>query len=644
MADKENIKRIGGVDRRKFLTGIGTGVTASIAGCSGSDSQETTEETTTSGGDTETTQSNDTSEGGTVQGGKPVLGMTSAPNSLNVLSTSTAYAFTILDNIYTYGTTLHPTSQEPLGWGFKDWTVEPGNVGSSEPTITATLRDDLTFNDGKKLTAEDVKFTVEYIQEQEPAGSISASQFSSVEEVQVDDPKGTTVNYFFKEKDSAWFVDVLGNVILPKHIWKDVSDYSKYSPRKSKEGIVGSGPMKLRDFSWENWYELEMRDEGIPWNGLDYTDWLHEDGPFIDALRLEIFGSENAMNQALMNGKIDQTYGTIPVDKAAKATKNDSLKVKKSEDDGWAHHSFNLDRVPLDDPAFRQLLVMLLDTKFVIEDLHKGIGARPGDYATPYAFKSWRPPKPTETDEYEGIKLPDLVFPGTRGENTLDQKAVDKARNFLMNHPRAKHDYSVGEAKSGVTTAPDSKELYVNGKPLTEAHTNNDGEPGQGPLEMSYNPPSSSPIGARRVSNWVSALKRVGIPVRGLVQSFNSQIPKVYQKRDFDMFEMGWTGLDISNTHYNQFFGEKGIKPNGFNPMHYTGAQELINENKSIMEMEPRKPIVKKILAQIWHDAPTLIVNYANVLQPVSKKYGGRVKRVGGVTNSDTWLNTRKKK
>lgn len=622
MGNDNDIERSARLDRRKFLGGLGVGMTAGLSGY------------------TERAEGERSLQQG---GNRPILGMTSAPNSLNVLRTSTAYAFQILENVYTFGTTLHPESLEPTGWAFRDWTLNTDNIGSSSPTITAELRDDLTWNDGEDLTAEDVKFTVEYIKEQEPAGTISASQFDSVESVQVDDPNGTTVNYYFSQPDAAWFADVLGNVILPKHVWENVSDYSKYTPRNSDEGLVGAGPMQLRDFNWENWFELEMREDSvIPWNTAEYVDWLDDEGPFIDALRIEVFGSENAMNQALLNGEIDQTYDTVPVDQAAKATEVDSLEVKQSEDDGWAHFSFNLDRVPLDDPAFRQLLVMLLDWDFVIEDLQQGIGARKGDYATPWAYNEWRPQPPTETQEFDGTPLPDLTFPGARGENQLDQEAINQARTFLQEHPRAKHDYTLQDATTDVTTAPDQQEIFVNGQPLTEAHTDNEGNAGQGPLEMSYNPPSTSPIGARIVSNWIASLKTVGIPVRGLVQSFNSQIPKVYQERNFDMFEMGWTGVGISNTHYGQFYGEQGIEPNGFNPMHYTGAQDLIDENKSIMEMDPRKPIVKQILAQIWRDAPTLIVFYSKVLQPVSTRYTGRVQTVGGVTtNPDTWLNVR---
>ena len=639
------IQRSGRVNRRKFLTGVGAGVTAGLAGCSEGNPEQTG---TPSDGTPTTEEPTQTQASGEIpSGGMPIQALDTVPETTNPLTYSDSYSFEIIRKVYDFGTAVHPEDQSFTPWSFADWEINVDNIGSSSPAIVANLRDDLTFNDGEAVTAQDYKFTVDYIKEQEPTGSISASIYSAVEEVGVDSPDGTTVNIFLSRKDNRWFTGILGSIILPQHIWSNVSDHSKYEPYK-EGGPIGSGPMVLEDYSWENWYEFTFRPkEEIPWPSADYVDWIHEDAPFLDGVRLEVFGSENAMEQALLNGDVDTVFQGTTVERAVEATNQDFLTVKKSPEAGYSHHSFNLRRVPLDDPAFRQLLVMLKDGKWIVEDLFKGIGAQDGDYASIAAFKNWRPPAPTETGEYEGISIPDLVFPGSgRGSFQLTQEAIDKARNFLVNHPRAKHDYTIEEAATDASAAPDGMEIFVNGTPLSEAHTDNNGNAGQGPLEFSYNPPQEDLQESQIAQRWIGALKNVGIPVRTQIQSFNSQAPKVYAQENFDIFAMGW-GLGVNQTHFVQLYSSEGADLDGtvdaqmFNPMGYTGADDLIFQDRDTMMPEDRQPLVKQVLAKIWSDAPTMITYYANLTEPVNTRFTGYVETVGGIGEGG-WLNVRK--
>ena len=619
------------IERRTFVSGLAAGAAAGLAGCMGDSSDGETDEQ--SGGDGTGTG---TATPPPKQGGNVVFGAATAPSVLNPLRASDAYSWALMDAIYDQGAVFHPETQKVVPWAYEDWSLS--DVESGKPTVTATLREGMTWSDGEAMTAEDVKFTVEYVKEQEPAGSVAASQYKSVESV--DATSDREVTYHFSETDAGWLSDVIGNYIIPKHRWEGVSDYSTYTPRK-EGGPVGSGAFVLSDFNWGNWFELSVRDDIENYPIPAAADFIHSDAPFVDTFRYEVLGSQQALVQAVLDGDVHVPYGSVPVDKAVQAKENERTNVIQSGDNGWNHASFNLRRVPLDDKAFRQLLVRLWDTEYHIGKVMKNIGAINGDLAAPGSYKEYRPNEPG----HESLEKFSFFAPSSDG----DLVDVQAARDFLLNHPDAKHDYSLGEAASDNTNSSDGQAIYVNGKPLGEAHTNNDGNGGQGPLEFSLNPPKDQPQLIQSFNRWFDIIQTVGIPITKSVESFNSQLPKVYAQENFDIFEMGWTGVSPQITYLNQFFGEAGADLDGssdaqlFNAMGYTGAQDLIDQQAAEMDPEKRKPIVMDALLQIYEDCPTQIFQYEQVLQPVSADWTGWVQAPGGVRNRFTWLNVRQK-
>lgn len=609
------------IDRRTFVAGLGAGATAGLAGCTG-----VLEE----GG------------GSRPSGGTATFGLPTAPGTLNPLSYSSAYEYEIIRRVYDFGTTVHPENYEFKPWTFTDWNVNAENAGTSSPTITATMRTDTEFSDGEAVTPEDYKFTIEYLQEQGVTGSISAAQVEYVEEVKVAGDDG--VELFLSEPYNAWFGDILGQIILPQHIWKDVSTYDKYEPR-NEGGPVGSGPMELTDYSWEQWFELEYRDDSvIPWPSAEGVNWIHDDGPFLDAHRIEIFGNQATMQQELLAGNLTCVYQGVTPSTAQEAQNKPGVELAQNPSVGYDHISFNMRRVPFDDRAFRQFLRKMVDSEWIVQEPYNGIGAEPGTYASIGSFADWRPPEPGSVDEFEGIPIPTLNFPGEAGTFSLDQSAIDEARSFLTDHEEAKHDYTFEEGSQGNTNAPDGLQLFVNGEPLVDAHTNNDGEGGQGPLEFSYQPPGEDRTQNLTGEEVIGALRRVGVPMTKSIDPVQQvALSKVYIQENFDMYSMGWSVTPYL-TLYRQLYGAAGVDDGSqseqtyYNPMGYTGAQDLIEQDLDTMERSERIPIVKKIQAQIWYDAPTVITAYKNLLEPHPAEFKGFYNTAGGLFENP-WMN-----
>lgn len=589
-------------------------------------------------------QREDESERGTI---RPVVGMGRCPNTLNPFRTTSAYTRTIVDAVNTPGVRYHPETNEVVPWGFADWTLRPDNVGTAEPTITATLREDLTWSDtGDPVTAADVEFTIEYVTNHELRGLISELDFRSIGDVRTDGEY--TVEFYLDAPDCRW-PSILGTPILPAHRWSGVSDPESYEPAEDG-GPVGSGPFVVADVQWDEYVLLERRDrDSIPWNGLDHLDWLDEEGPFVDELLFVGLEGEGTREEAALSGEIDQTWGPIEVDAAQEAAESDRVALIESDDDGWGHISFNTRRVPLDDVAFRQLLVKLMDHEAVAEEFYDGY-ATPGSYATPVAYEEWRPPEPWEIDEFEGMAVPSLSFPGDGEPFELDEAAVERAREFLLGHPDAVHDYTFEEAITDLTVAPDGKELYVDGVPLPEAHTDGHGNDGLGPLRLSMNPPGDDPSPRERAhTSWVDALRRVGIPVDFSFESWKEQTRRVDVEQDFDMYERGWDRIGPNNDHFTTLFSSENANLSGevdgkryLNAMGYADADDLIERQREVMDNDRRKPIVKRLLVKLWYDSPTLVQEYITNLFIVNPEYTGHVSTTGGINNVYTWLNVRK--
>lgn len=629
MADDTH-SHTGRIDRRKFLGGLGAGAGLTVAGCIGDDDEPVPEGT------------------GTIQ-----VGMVTPPDTLNPLVSTSAYASFIWANIYDFGTTVHPEfgTIEPINDAFRPWALEEfdldvDNIGTSEPAMTATLREDLEFNDGEPVTAEDVVFSIDYIIEQQPGGTISAAPYANLEEVTYDSPDGYEISYFLEETELQWFTGILGSIILPEHIWSDVDEHSEYDPLQDGD-MVGSGSWEVEDYAWEEWFEINVRNAHVPQTTHPEVDWVDDEAPYLDGWDIEVFGSETAAEESLMDGEIDTLFfpSGASIDLAIDAQEDDGLDLYQSPDSGYYHNSYNMRRVPYDDVAFRQFLVKSFDKDWVVEEIGEGIAAEKGDYVVIPEYDFFRPDPPWEADEYEGIDLPALEFP--TDDFSLDEGAVQELRDFLENHPDAVHDYSWEEASSDQADPDDGLILHVNGEPLEEAHTDNDGNTGQGPLEMISYPPDDFPVRSRYSQRWVEVLNELGVPTELNVMDFTAATGVIYVQEDFDMFTMGW-GLGVAMTHLVGLYSSEGADLEGdaevpnFNAMGYTGADDLIFEDAGIMDFDERTDTMPQVCAQIWRDAPTEITQFHNLLEPVNNDFvGWQDEGAGSVVGDKTTLNVR---
>lgn len=191
-----------------------------------------------------------------------------------------------------YDTLIHRNadgSHEP--WLATDWEFD-----ESRTTLTLTLREDVTFDDGTPLDAEAVKANLDRFKE---AGGAEAVRAETTESVEVVDDY--TVALHFESPDPA-VVDALSDAygFIANPSGFDSEDPFAVTPD-------GTGPYLLDE---------EASVTGSQWVFTQREDWWGEELPFSQITYL-VLNDENAIVNGLLTGQVDAATLQGPVDRVA---------------------------------------------------------------------------------------------------------------------------------------------------------------------------------------------------------------------------------------------------------------------------------------------------------------------------------------
>ncbi|MEX0919152.1 MAG: ABC transporter substrate-binding protein, partial [Parcubacteria group bacterium] len=172
-------------------------------------------------------------------------------------------------------------------------------ISENKLTYTAQLRGDAVFHDGEPVTADDIIFTVQKIIDP----LIKSPRRGNWEGVTISKIDEMTVSFTLK-KAYAPFIYNLSLGILPRHIWKNVSD-DEFSFSQFNTLPVGSGPYKVD--------VAERNSGGIPnyYKLVQFEDSTIQT-PFIKNLVFRFYPNEEELIDAFNEGKIDSLSGISP--------------------------------------------------------------------------------------------------------------------------------------------------------------------------------------------------------------------------------------------------------------------------------------------------------------------------------------------
>lgn len=248
---------------------------------------------------------------------------------------------------------------EPLTDKFEPWLAEKGDW-TSDTTYEVTLRDGLTWTDGKPITAEDVVFSIN-LGKMKTVPYHSMMEFiSSVEAVD----KLTTKVTFSEPRYQQWANWVYFNPIVPKHLWGNKSEKDVTSGANEKP--VGSGPYL---------YETHDQDRMV-WKKND--KWWGRDTLNLDVKPKYIVDIVNSSNEAalgqLLQGDIDLSNNFLPgIASLVKGGYQLQTYYKDAPYMLPANTTWlvpNTKKAPLNDAAFRRALAGSIDLDKIVNSVY----------------------------------------------------------------------------------------------------------------------------------------------------------------------------------------------------------------------------------------------------------------------------------
>jgi peptide/nickel transport system substrate-binding protein len=238
----------------------------------------------------------------------------------------------------------------------RDMTVKPDLAESWTASAdlrswTFRLRDDVTFQDGRKLDAEDVVATVSRILDPK-TGSRARSGLDMVSKVETVDPR--TVRFTLATPYAA-FADLFADRPLR------IVPHDKLAALATAP--VGTGPFLLRRFSPGEAMELARN-----------PAYFEKGMPRLDAVELRIIPEAASRLAALESGAVDILWN-LPYDSVEKYRNSATVRIDSVPTAGWDGVILNNATRPFDDVRVRQALAATIDKDALVEKVLFGQGA-----------------------------------------------------------------------------------------------------------------------------------------------------------------------------------------------------------------------------------------------------------------------------
>jgi len=271
--------------------------------------------------------------------------------------------------------------------GFDAKTLEPRpelatawEVSPDGKVWTFTIRSDSKWQDGVPVTASDVAFTFNYINDNQLLNLSTYTNGITKAEV-VDD---THVKIYTKAPKANMLRMVVP--ILPEHIWSKVTGKAATTSFQNKPPIVGDGPFQVVE--WQKGKFVRLAANPTYWGGK----------PKVDEVILELYTNPDTMAQDLKLGTLD---GAVDIPPAQFKPLNGQDGITTSKSTSWnfielamnSYDSPNSKGNPvLKDQQFRTAVNWAVDRQKVVAVAYQQYATLGSSLVVPYSKYHWEPP------------------------------------------------------------------------------------------------------------------------------------------------------------------------------------------------------------------------------------------------------------
>ncbi|MEJ0021575.1 MAG: peptide ABC transporter substrate-binding protein [Candidatus Doudnabacteria bacterium] len=288
-------------------------------------------------------------------GGELTEGLVGEPQFINPVLSETSGVDMDLTKLV-YAQLLKFDDQEKLA---PDLAESLPDVSKDQKTYTLKLKPGLKWQDGQAITADDVLFTIQTIQNTEYQSPLRPN-WARVKVTKIDD---LTLTFVLREVSASFATNfTLG--ILPKHIWEPIPAQN-FQLTDDNLKPVGSGPFTVS--------EIKKTSNGtIKSITLRANDQYYQGSPFLNQITFKFYDDYDSLIAAFQ-GKEIQSLGIVPFDQKAFLGTSDKTSQYRINLPQYQAVFFNLPKNPiLNQKAVRQALWLATDRDAIIKNAYLG--------------------------------------------------------------------------------------------------------------------------------------------------------------------------------------------------------------------------------------------------------------------------------